>query len=189
MGTDRITVHTSIAPAFTQVLQNRVGALSKSAPGPPTISSTASKQRLAHLVTSALSAGARLIAGPPTQPSSPATFLPTILADVPLNSPLYHEEAFGPLVALSTFSTDAEAIAFANSTAYGLHGAIFSRDLRRALGIAKRLEVGAVHINSMTVHDEPALPMGGVKGSGWGRFNAGDGMEEFLVRKVVTWDD
>ncbi|KAF2452174.1 aldehyde dehydrogenase family protein [Karstenula rhodostoma CBS 690.94] len=172
MGTDRIAVHTSIAPAFTQVLQQRLEAFSKSAPGPPTVSSSASKERLARLVTSALSSGARLIAGPPAQPPSPATFLPTILADVPPSTTLYHEEAFGPLVSLSTFSTDAEAIAFANSTPYGLHGAIFSRDLRRALGIAKKLEVGAVHINSMTVHDEPALPMGG-----------------FLVRKVVTWDD
>ncbi|KAF9739018.1 hypothetical protein PMIN06_010976 [Paraphaeosphaeria minitans] len=191
MGTDCIAVHASIVPVFTQVLQQRLEALSKSSPSPPTVSSAASKQRLDNLVSSALSSGARLIAGPQTQPShlSPATFLPTILVNVPPTVPLYHEEAFGPVLALSTFSTDAEAIAFANSTEYGLHGAIFSRDLRRALGIAKKLEVGAVHINSMTVHDEPALPMGGVKGSGWGRFNAGEGMEEFLSRKVVTWDD
>ncbi|KAK7185137.1 hypothetical protein DPSP01_000748 [Paraphaeosphaeria sporulosa] len=191
MGTDRITVHTSIAPAFTQVLQQRLEALSKSSPSPPIVSSAASRKRLDNLVASALSSGARVIAGPQAQSShpSPATFLPTILADVPPTASLYHEEAFGPLVTLSSFATDADAIAFANSTEYGLHGAIFSRDLRRALSIAKKLEVGAVHINSMTVHDEPALPMGGVKGSGWGRFNAGEGMEEFLVRKVVTWDD
>jgi acyl-CoA reductase-like NAD-dependent aldehyde dehydrogenase len=47
----------------------------------------------------------------------------------------------------------------------------------------------AVHINSMTVHDEPGLAFGGVKNSGWGRFNAEQGMDEFLVTKVVTWDD
>lgn len=63
------------------------------------------------------------------------------------------------------------------------------KDLRHGLRIAKRLEVRACHINSMTAHDEPALPMGGVKGSGWGRFNGAEGLEELLVRKVVTWDD
>ena len=50
-------------------------------------------------------------------------------------------------------------------------------------------DTSAVHINSMTVHDEPALPHGGVKDSGWGRFNTAQGMEEFLVTKTVTWDD
>lgn len=48
---------------------------------------------------------------------------------------------------------------------------------------------GAVHINSMTVHDEPVLPHGGVKNSGWGRFNTNMGLDEFLVTKIVTWKD
>ncbi|OAR00499.1 hypothetical protein LLEC1_07538 [Akanthomyces lecanii] len=57
------------------------------------------------------------------------------------------------------------------------------------LALAKRIESGAVHINSMTVHDEPLLPHGGVKNSGWGRFNTNMGLDEFLVTKTVTWID
>ncbi|KAF1967199.1 aldehyde dehydrogenase [Bimuria novae-zelandiae CBS 107.79] len=190
MGTDRIAVHKSIVSDFTKALQQHLETLLKASSEPPTVSSSASKQRLAQLVTSAMESGARVIAGIPSQTSLPgASFVPTILADVAPDTPLYKEEAFGPLVTLSTFETDEEAMKFANATEYGLHGAVFTRDLRRALAMAKRLEVGAVHINSMIVHYEPALPMGDVKGSGWGRFNAQEGMEEFLVRKAVTWDD
>ncbi|KAJ4305880.1 hypothetical protein N0V90_001413 [Kalmusia sp. IMI 367209] len=190
MGTDRVAIHVSVASEFTEVLKQQLENLAKSSPSPPTVSSNTSKDRLTQLVTSAIGAGAQLIAGHPNPSSLPGTsFIPTILSNVPSTTPLYHEEAFGPLLSLCTFTTDNEAITFTNSTPYGLHAAVFSKDLRRAFGIAKKLDVGAVHVNSMTVHDEPALPMGGVKGSGWGRFNAAEGMEEFLCRKVVTWDD
>lgn len=60
-------------------------------------------------------------------------------------------------------------------------------DLAAGLRFARGIESGAVHINGMTVHDEPNLPHGGVKSSGWGRFNGSAGLEEFLVSKTVTW--
>lgn len=60
-------------------------------------------------------------------------------------------------------------------------------DLAAGLRFARGIESGAVHINGMTVHDEPNLPHGGVKSSGWGRFNGAAGLEEFLVSKTVTW--
>lgn len=60
--------------------------------------------------------------------------------------------------------------------------------LRLWQGIANNL-YSAIHINSMTIHDEPVLPHGGVKNSGWGRFNAAEGLNEFLVTKSVTWMD
>ena len=113
-------------------------------------------------------------------------FIPTILSNDPPTTPLYSEEAFDPLATLLTFDTDKKGLAFANEMDYGLHAAVFTRDLRRALAVAKKFEAGGVHVNSMTVHDEPALPIGGGKGSGLGRFDAGEGMEDFLMRKVVT---
>ncbi|KAJ4351377.1 uncharacterized protein N0V89_006717 [Didymosphaeria variabile] len=76
MGTDRIVVHTSVMSKFTEILQQHLESFSKSSPGPPTVSSAASKQRLADLVASALSSGARFIAGPSTQPSSPRNLPP-----------------------------------------------------------------------------------------------------------------
>ncbi|KAF2644030.1 aldehyde dehydrogenase [Massarina eburnea CBS 473.64] len=190
MGTDRIVAHSSIASALIEKIKSQLAAFAKQADTLPNVVSVASKTRLATLVSEALANGAQLVAGSPTPSSTPqASFIPTILANVKDNSKIYHEEAFGPLVSISTFETEDEAIAFTNATPYGLHAAVFTKDLRRGLAVAKRLEVGAVHINSMTVHDEPALPMGGVKGSGWGRFNADEGMKEFLVSKAVTWDD
>ncbi|KAM0124299.1 hypothetical protein ACHAP3_010440 [Botrytis cinerea] len=67
--------------------------------------------------------------------------------------------------------------------------AVSTQDVRKGFAIAKQLEAGAVHINSMSVRDELALPMGGMKNSGWGRFNTMLRIEEFLVAKSVTWDD
>lgn len=84
------------------------------------------------------------------------------------------------------FGTDEEALSVANDTEYGLAAAVFSKDLRRALRIAKNIETGAVHISSMTVHDESALPHGGIKSSGYGRFNGV--IDEWLRTKSITYD-
>ncbi|KAK4951118.1 hypothetical protein LTR28_006898 [Elasticomyces elasticus] len=100
---------------------------------------------------------------------------------------IFYTESFGPSVALISVKDDEEAIELANDTEYGLSGSVFTEDLRRGLRIAKAIDSGAVHINGMSVHDEAALPHGGVKKSGWGRFNAQWGMEEFLKIKVVTY--
>jgi acyl-CoA reductase-like NAD-dependent aldehyde dehydrogenase len=190
MGTDRILCHSSIAPKLIDIMKQQLAETAEGSVALPNVVSSASKGRLAKLVTDALSQGAQIIAGSDAQPNIPSTsFVPTILSHVDKSSRLHHEEAFGPLVSISTFETEDEAVILANDTEYGLHAAVFTKDLRKGLAIAKRLEVGAVHINSMTVHDEPALPMGGLKGSGWGRFNAAEGMDEFLCRKAVTWDD
>ncbi|PQE20289.1 aldehyde dehydrogenase family protein [Rutstroemia sp. NJR-2017a BBW] len=113
-----------------------------------------------------------------------------IIGDIQENMKLWqHEEAFGPVAAYSIAQNDDEAVRMANDTEFGLSAAVFTQDLRKGFAIAKQLQSGAVHINSMSVRDEPALPMGGVKSSGWGRFNTISGMNEFLVQKAVTWDD
>lgn len=190
MGTDRIVVHSSVAPKLLEIMKQRLTEAAKSSDPLPNVVSSASKARLAKLTSEATSQGAQIITGSATQTDVPgAGFVPTILGNVNKDSELYHEEAFGPLVSVSSFETDDEAVNFANSTQYGLNAAVFTKDLRRGFAIAKRLEVGAVHINSMTIHDESTLPMGGVKNSGWGRFNAAEGMEEFLIKKAITWDD
>ncbi|RAL65072.1 hypothetical protein DID88_001179 [Monilinia fructigena] len=110
-------------------------------------------------------------------------FTPMIIGDINEDMPLWRDENFGPVVAYRIAKSDEEAIEMANDTEYGLSAAVFTQDLRKGFAIAKQLESG------MSVRDEPALPMGGVKKSGWGRFNTILGMEEFLVVKSVTWDD
>jgi acyl-CoA reductase-like NAD-dependent aldehyde dehydrogenase len=92
-------------------------------------------------------------------------------------------------VSLFTVDSDDDAIRLANDTEYGLSASIFTEDLRRAFRIAKKIQSGAVHINSMSVHDESALPHGGHKSSGYGRFNGVEGLEEWVQTKTVTWKD
>lgn len=69
----------------------------------------------------------------------------------------------------------------------GLASAVFTENLQRGLRIARQIETGAVHINSMSVHDEPSLPHGGAKKSGFGRFNGEEGLREWYRMKTITW--
>jgi acyl-CoA reductase-like NAD-dependent aldehyde dehydrogenase len=79
-----------------------------------------------------------------------------------------------------------DALRIANDTEYGLSGAIFSRDINKAMKIAERMETGMCHINGSTVHDEPQMPFGGVKSSGWGRFGGKAALEEFTELRWIT---
>jgi acyl-CoA reductase-like NAD-dependent aldehyde dehydrogenase len=105
---------------------------------------------------------------------------PVILENVTASMGIYDNESLGPSVSIITAIDDDEAIRIANDTEYGLTSAVFTEDLRRGLKMAKRIQTGAVHINSMIIHDETVLPHGGVKRSGIGRFNAlgGTGMDQ-----------
>ncbi|KAA8567391.1 hypothetical protein EYC84_010410 [Monilinia fructicola] len=171
-------------------------AIASSTPDPSHVVNAASRSRLQEVVAKALSEGASSLLGDTeqlkpkeTDGTSPVVFTPMIIGDIKEDMPLWRDENFGPVVAYMIAKSDEEAIDMANDTEYGLSAAVFTQDLRKGFTIAKQLESGAVHINSMSVRDEPALPMGGVKKSGWGRFNTVLGMEEFLVAKSVTWDD
>lgn len=83
------------------------------------------------------------------------------------------------------YEAEEQAVKIVNDSLYGLSGAIFSRNHMNALSLAKKIHTGAIHINSATVHDEPTLPHGGRKDSGWGRFGGHWGLEEFLQTKTI----
>ncbi|CAG8909884.1 unnamed protein product [Penicillium egyptiacum] len=191
MATDRILVHTSILPAFTEALQKALAAGAAASALPPTLVNTASKTRVEALIASAVSAGAHFISGSadsvPTD--SGVRMAPVVLGGVKEDMALWQEESFASVAACMPFESEDEAIRLANGSGYGLSASIFTENLRRGLAMARRIQSGAVHINSMTIHDEPALPHGGVKNSGWGRFNTDEGLNEFLVTKSVTWMD
>ncbi|KAF7517483.1 hypothetical protein PCG10_001161 [Penicillium crustosum] len=191
MATDRILVHTSILPAFTEALQKALAAGAAASALPPTLVNTASKTRVEALIANAVSAGAHFISGSadsvPTD--SGVRMAPAVLGGVKEDMALWQEESFASVAACMPFDSEDEAIRLANGSGYGLSASVFTEDLRRGLAMARRIQSGAVHINSMTIHDEPALPHGGVKNSGWGRFNTDEGLNEFLVTKSVTWMD
>ena len=79
-----------------------------------------------------------------------------------------------------------EAIRVANDTEYGLSAAVFGRDVNRALRVAKAIDTGICHINGATVHDEPQVPFGGTKNSGWGRFGGLAGIGECTDLRWMT---
>jgi acyl-CoA reductase-like NAD-dependent aldehyde dehydrogenase len=187
MSTERILVDQGILEPFTQAFKQSITDMFDSAPTPPILAQLASIERNKRLISSAFTAGATLIHGGGDERTSTYRMIPTVVGGVTRKMEIFHRESFGPSVSLIGIGGDAEAIAMANDTEYGLTGAVFSKNLSRALSIAQRIESGAVHINSMTVHDEAGLPHGGIKNSGWGRFNAQVGLEEFLKTKTITF--
>ena len=191
MAAERILVHKSIFEPFKEAFKGAVeavfGGKDREAPilvnGPPV-------QKNKKLLKDAVSKGAKAVYGDVDAAMESQTRMrPVIIENVKEDMDIYYTESFGPTVSLFTFEEDEEAIRVANDTEYGLSAAVFTEDLRRGFCIAKQIESGAVHINSMTVHDETALPHGGAKKSGFGRFNGMEGLNEWVRTKTVTWKD
>lgn len=188
MSTERIIVQRSIAGQFRQLLaETAEKVFGQHAPAPVLVASAAVDKNK-KLVTDALSKGATVLFGNPdsTEPN-PYSMRPLIVDGVTKEMDLYATESFGPTVSLIEVDTEEEAVALANDTEYGLTSAVFTSNLFRGLRVARQIESGAVHINSLTIHDEPVLPHGGYKSSGVGRFGGTKGYEEFLQTKTVTW--
>lgn len=113
-------------------------------------------------------------------------FEPTILTGVTPEMRIYHEESFGPVVSIFKAADAEEALAIANDTAYGLSAALITNDLQKAFDLSLRLESGMVHVNDCTISDEPHVPFGGVKNSGFGREGGRYSMEEMTEVKWLT---
>ena len=134
-------------------------------------------------VREAVDGGARLLAGGvPVGPCYPAT----LLVDVPPDSELAQDETFGPVVIVDVVDSAEEAVERANDSRYGLTAGVLTGNPDVGLAIAERLEAGIVHVNDQPIHDEPQMPFGGVKDSGWGRFGISFAMEEFTELHWVT---
>lgn len=190
MSTERILVHSSIAEKFREALKTVMEKMyGKDSPAPVLVNAPP-VQKNKKLVEQALSKGAKILTGDlNAKEHSDTRMRPIVVDGVTKDMDLYQTESFGPTVSLIVVESEEEAIEIANDTDYGLSSAVFTEDLAAGLRVAKQIETGAVHINNMTVHDEPNLPHGGAKKSGWGRFNGTAGIEEFLRVKCVTWSD
>jgi acyl-CoA reductase-like NAD-dependent aldehyde dehydrogenase len=191
MSTERILVHESVASQFREAFAAAIGTQihSKSDMGPFVIN-TMSADKNRALIADAVKQGAILEQGTADTVSEvPTRMVPTVIFGVDKSMDIYQTESFGPSVSLFTFKTEDEALELANDTEYGLSAAVFTENLQTGLRMSRHIESGAVHINSMTIHDEYSLPHGGVKSSGFGRFNSYQGLDEFLCTKTVTWMD
>jgi succinate-semialdehyde dehydrogenase / glutarate-semialdehyde dehydrogenase len=111
-------------------------------------------------------------------------YSPTIITQVKAGMPIFDEETFGPVMAITTFKNEEEAIRLANATDFGLSATVFTQDNHKATRLSKQLEVGAVYINTMAKSD-PRMPFGGTKKSGYGRELYTQGIREFTNLKTV----
>ncbi len=152
----------------------------------PLINARAVAKQEAH-VADALDRGARLLAGGRRTELGENFYAPTVLADVPADALVMHEETFGPVAAVAPFDTEAEAVARANATEYGLVAYLHTQDPRRIYRVTRALQFGMVAVNRTKVTGAP-IPFGGFKQSGLGREGARLGMEAFMEVKYVCRD-
>lgn len=188
MSTERILVHKNVLAEFEKKLSASIEQILSSKGDAPALITTAGVEKNKALVKDAVSKGATLVHGNlDVEEASKYRMRPIVIRGVTAEMDIYQAESFGPTVSLVAIETEEEAIRLANDTEYGLSSSVFTTDLARGLRIAREIETGAVHINNMTVHDESALPHGGAKASGHGRFGGSFGLEEWTRTKTITF--
>jgi succinate-semialdehyde dehydrogenase/glutarate-semialdehyde dehydrogenase len=187
---NRFLVHERVAEAFAAGLGARMAAL-KVGPGydpatecGPLINRDA-VERIAALVADAETRGATVLSGGRALDRDGFYFPPTVLSGVPAEAEITRAEIFGPVAPIATFRDEAEAVALANDTEYGLIAYVYTRDLARGLRVSERLESGMIGLNRGVVSD-PAAPFGGVKQSGLGREGGHHGILEFSEVKYIA---
>lgn len=192
IAANRILIQQGIYSQLVERLAQRTGELKVGnglEPGVqigPMIDSAAVEKVEEHL-RDALAGGARVLVGGKRHELGGAFFEPTVVADVSLDMTIARDETFGPVMPLLRFTTEAEAVALANDTDFGLAAYLFSRDAARIWRTAEALEAGMVGINTGLISNEVA-PFGGIKQSGLGREGSHYGIEEFLELKYLCWD-
>jgi acyl-CoA reductase-like NAD-dependent aldehyde dehydrogenase len=142
---------------------------------------------VAQLVQDAIAAGAKLLCGghAPADLEKGYFYAPTLLKDVTPDNPLFRNEVFGPVMSVTPFDTEAEAIALANDTEYGLAAYIWTNNLQTSIKVSEALEFGIIGINEWNPHAIEA-PFGGWKQSGLGYECGEEGLHEYLHKKLVA---
>lgn len=142
------------------------------------------RDELAEQVQSSVKKGAKILCGGEVPDSKGAFYPPTVLSNVPKESPAWCEEFFGPAASMIPFKNDEEMVEIANGTVFGLGASLWTKDMDRGRRLATEIESGAVFINGL-VKSDPRLPFGGIKESGYGRELGREGIIEFVNAKTV----
>jgi succinate-semialdehyde dehydrogenase/glutarate-semialdehyde dehydrogenase len=187
---NRLLVQDGVFDAFAEKLKQAVAALKvgngmdEGVTQGPLINAAAVAKVEDH-VKDAVARGARVILGGKPHELGGNYYQPTILADVPKDAKVSHEETFGPLAPLFRFKTESEAVEMSNDTEFGLAAYFYSRDVGRIFRVAEALEYGIVGINEGLISTEVA-PFGGMKSSGFGREGSKYGIEDYLEIKYLA---
>ncbi|MFP4136871.1 MAG: NAD-dependent succinate-semialdehyde dehydrogenase [Halomonas sp.] len=187
--TNRLLVQAGVYDAFVEKLAARVAelrvgsGLEEGVVQGPLINAAAVEKVEAH-IADALAKGGRLVTGGRPHALGGTFFEPTVIADVSEEMRVAREETFGPLAPVFRFETEAQAIAMANATEFGLAAYFYARDYRRIWHVMEGLEYGMVAVNEGILSTELA-PFGGVKESGLGREGSHHGLDEFTELKYV----
>jgi acyl-CoA reductase-like NAD-dependent aldehyde dehydrogenase len=191
MSTERVVVDRSVASELEAKLVTKAEGLTVGDPRDPAtmigpVVNAAAAERVRELLEDAKAKGARVLTG---GEADGLVITPAIVADVTPDMRIYAEESFGPTVSIIAVDDQDQAVATANDTEYGLSAAVFGADVANAQAVARRIQSGICHVNGATVHDEPQMPFGGVKHSGWGRFGGDAALDEFTELRWMTVQD
>jgi acyl-CoA reductase-like NAD-dependent aldehyde dehydrogenase len=188
MSARRIIVEEPIADSFVEQLVEKVKGIKGGDPKEqdtivgPLITEDA-LATVKRRVDDAVAKGAKVLAGGDAEGN---VYQATLLADVPEDAEFAQLETFGPVASVEVVGSADEAVARANATNYGLSAGIITSDPDRGLALAQLIESGIVHVNDQPVADEPQMPFGGVKDSGFGRFGGTAAINEFTEMRWVT---
>jgi aspartate-semialdehyde dehydrogenase len=192
LAANRIYVDHRILPAFTERFAARIAALKvgsgleKGTDIGPLMHARA-LAKVAAQVEDAVARGGRIVTGGAVHSDLPLAYLPTLMTDVPDDALIHHAETFGPVASVMGFESEAEVIARANATEYGLVAYVVTRDSARALRLSRALEFGMVAVNRVKITGGP-VPFGGWKQSGLGREGSRHGLEAFTELKYICID-
>jgi acyl-CoA reductase-like NAD-dependent aldehyde dehydrogenase len=188
MSARRIIVERPIADEFTSRLAEKANGLKAGDPREPDtiigpLINEAALNRVKERVDDAVAKGAKVLAG--GEAVGPC-YAATVISEVPEDSDFAKFETFGPVVAVDVVDSAEDAVARANATSYGLSAGILTADTDRGFALAQQIQAGIVHVNDQPVGDEPQMPFGGVKDSGWGRFGGQAVVDEFTELHWIT---
>jgi len=187
---NRLYVQKGVLKVFTEKLTARMAALKLGDGTDPDtqlgpVITERQADKIAGLVDGAIKEGAKVTLGG-ARPNRPGFFYPaTVLTDVPADAAILEDEIFGPVAAIIAFDTEEEVISLSNNTEYGLAAYLYTKDMKRGLAIAQKLEYGMIGVNRGLVSDT-AAPFGGVKQSGLGREGSHHGLIEFTECRYVA---
>jgi succinate-semialdehyde dehydrogenase/glutarate-semialdehyde dehydrogenase len=182
----RLLVESSIAEEFTKAFIEEAGKLRAGDPlSEETTIGTMARVDLAEelekQLQDALDKGGKVLLG---GKRNKAYFEPTVIGNATTDMSIFKEEVFGPLIGITTFKDEKEAVELSNNSPFGLGVTIFTEDFEKAFRLVPKFNEGAVFVNELVKSDQ-RLPFGGTKNSGYGRELSQDGIQEFVNKKTV----